>query len=170
MTNPVNTLLQTVVAKTSDATVSRHDVTFQLKVTAFQGQPVSEDSPVYSALSTADEDLFSRLPHEIEGWRYRDHYQIECDRLDICQPEFGYDASLPDDVTLYDVTVTASHELPLLACDATQERPVSVEQLMNQVPAILLDVYGKAGVTLELHRVRFYKKYEYSSDGEYARR
>lgn len=167
MTQQKTSDVRAVSHNTSEPRVTRHDVTFQLKVLAFNGQAPSDEAPLYKALSTADEDLYDRLPREIEGWRFRDHYEIECNRLEVCQPEFGSDEELPDDSRLYNVTLTASHALPVLAAQATAERPISVEQLLAQVPAVLRDIYAQAGVELALHKVTFYQVLEQSAQGEY---
>ncbi len=170
MTELSTPAVQVSAAKTAEASVTRHDVTFQFKVLALAGAPVTEDSGVYKALSVSDEDLFSKLPLAVSGWRYLDNYRIECDRLEICQPEFGYDEELPDGTLLYDVTVSASHELPTLRSEATDERPVSVQQLAEEVPALLVTLYGQGGVTLALHRVQYYKEYKFTAQGTYSLR
>lgn len=169
MTPQGSTPVQVVTQKSSEPRVTRHDVTFQLKVLALHGQPLTEDSRVYQALSLADEDLYAQLPREVADWRYLDNYQIECERLEVCQPEFGHDDALPDNCSVYDITLSASYALPLLRSDCSVDRPVSVEQLVDEVPPLLVAIYQKAGVTLELHKVRYYLTQEFTSQGEYSK-
>jgi hypothetical protein len=149
------------------SSVKSHDVTFQLRVLALKGQPVTDESSFYKVLSVADEDLFARLPREVSGWRYLDHYQVECERLEICQPEFGRDDAAEGKPMLYDITLHSSRELALKRSDATPEHPLSVEQLVAEVPALLQDIYAAAGVTVVLHKVSFYKTLQHHVQGEY---
>lgn len=169
MTPQVSTPMKVTTKKSSEPRVTRHDVTFQLKVLALQGQPLPEESRSYQTLALADEDLYAQLPREVTGWRYLDNYQIECNRLEVCQPEFGHDDALPGNCSVYDITLSASSALPLLRADCSVDRPISVEQLVDEVPPLLVAIYQKAGVTLELHKVRYYLTQEFTSQGEYSK-
>lgn len=168
MTEPQESALQEAGRTPGDTRVERHDVTFQLRVRTVNGEEPTEDGPLYKLLAVADEDLFSRLPVEVAGWRYRDNYEIDCDRLELCETEFGYDDALPEGVTLYDISVSATREIPLRRVDANEDYPLSVEQLLKDVPPLLLDIYAKHGVVLELHKVRYYKQFTHSEQGAYV--
>lgn len=147
--------------------ITRHDVVFQLRVVAFNGQPVNDDTPYGDALLKTDDKVFDALPSAVTNWKYRDHDDLDGERLEMYQPEFGHDPALPDDATLYDVGVCSTTELPRLRVETTEDKPISVQQLVEEVVPLLIRMYGDAGVTLELHKVRFAMQYEASTSGTY---
>lgn len=155
-------------SRQTPARVTSHEVTFQMRVVALHGEPVTDGSALYDALSKADEALFTALPRSVEGWRFLDSDRIECDRLEIFQPDFGHDEQAAGNPVLYDITVGSSCELALHRAQATPSQPLSVEQLFEQVPELLKSIYAAEGVVLELHRVQFNKKVEYFTQGDYV--
>lgn len=147
--------------------LTRHEVTFQMRLVSFKGQPVTDDTSFGDALMSVDNKVYDALPYAVTGWTYRDHDGIEGGRLEMFQPEHGYDNDLPESTALYDVSVGATRELPTMRADATDANPISIEQLVEEVVPLLIRLYGETGVEMALHRVKFYKHYESSADGYY---
>lgn len=148
--------------------LTRHDVVFQLRVTAFKGEPINDDSPYHRVMMDADNKLERVLSRAVTSWNFRDHDGIEGPRLEIYEPEFGVDEDAADDVTLYDIAVYSGRELPTSRADTTEERPISVQQLVEEAVPAIIGLYGDVGVTMELHRVLFRKQYESATAGYYA--
>lgn len=167
MNNIPTTLFDELRGPISEPRVVRHDVTFQLRIVAFNGQPVDDESRYGQALMDTDDKVYNALVREVSNWNFRDHDGIEGERLHFYQPEYGYDEDQPDTVTFYDVGIYATREIPLMRADATDAFPVSVEQLVAEMPAIILREYAAAGVTLEVHKVKFHRQLECSVSGYY---
>jgi hypothetical protein len=157
---------------TETAVVSRapcviaHDVTFRMQLVTFKGQPVTGETSYGSNLDDGDRKLFDALPTVVAGWFYRHHDGVESARLEMCQPEFGGD-EVDSDATFYEITISASNELPRLRAEAKDERPISVQQLIEEVVPAAIRVYADFGVEMVLSRVEFRKKYESSERGNY---
>lgn len=150
--------------------VNMHEVGFVMRVHDFNGAPPnSDDSQLYRAMSGADDKLYRDLQRAITNCHYVDHYEVECDRLDVCEPEYDHDDALPEGAVLYKVTLQSSKALPLNKQDTNEDNPISIEQLVEEVPAALQSIYAAAGVTMSLHRVTWYQRYESSAQGEYKR-
>jgi hypothetical protein len=167
MSNQPITGATEVPTKTYEPQVIRHDVTFQMRLVSFKGEPVTDDTSFGNVLMDTDSKVFDGLAKVVTDWTFRDHEGIEGARLEMCQPEFGYDEEGEDSGSLYDISIFSSHELPRLRVEATENRPISVQQLVEEVVPYLIRQYGEAGVVMELNRVQFYKKFESSQVGRY---
>jgi len=167
MNNTPTTVFDELRKPISEPRVVRHDVTFQLRIVAFNGQPVDDESKYGKALMDTDDKVYDALKREVSNWSFRDHYGIDCERLDFYQPEYGYDETQPENVSFYDVGVFATRPIPLKREDATEDFPISVEQLVAEALPIILREYAAAGVTLEVHKVTFHQQLECSVSGYY---
>lgn len=159
-----------VPSKTHEPQVIRHDVIFQMRLVSFKGEPVTLDMSFGNVLMDTDSKVFDGLAKVVTDWTFRDHDGIEGSRLEMCQPEFGYsdnDEEGEDNNSLYDISIFSSHELPRLRVEGTENRPISVQQLVEEVVPYLIRQYGEAGVVMELNQVQFYKKFESSQSGRY---
>jgi len=147
--------------------LTRHDVVFQFRLVSFKGEPLNDDSPYHRVLMDTDHKLEKTLSRAVTGWTFRDPDGIEGPRLELYEPEFGVDEDLPEDVQVYDVSVFSGRELSTSRAEATDERPISVQQLVEEAVPAIAKLYGDVGVQMELHRVLFRKQYESATAGYY---
>lgn len=169
---PAQTGARVAIAQVSknlhEIQVKSHDVTFQMRVLSVDGAPAKDESSLYKKTNAAEVDMFLELPLEVKNWRFIDNYDVECSRLELCQMEYGDDPQLPEGTPLCDITVVAEHEIPLTREHTSEARPISVEHLVEEVPALLQSIFRKHGVELELHKVKYYKTMSFRDVGEYA--
>lgn len=151
----------------STSKVVNHDVVFHFILKASPDGNALDESARYKAVNLGDEALFRELPDRVSHWRFVDHYQVECSRLELYAPEYGDDQGLPPDTSLYEIAMSANREIPLAKVDSREDFPLSIEQLVSEAPPQIEEIYARYGISLSLHKVTFAKKMESTLKGSY---
>lgn len=148
--------------KSTDPRVNSHQLTFVMELlgAAAEGTKAS-----FEALSKGDAALQANLLRLIPGSTFVDHYEIECERLDIFQPEFSAEKDLPAGRRFYGITLGASREIPFLEADKTDSFPLSVERLVGAVPHLIEGIYAKEGVDMQYAHTTFHKTFSQTQSG-----
>lgn len=98
--------------------------------------------------------------HRIEGWSWKDHYDIECNLFEICQFETEYPAEERDGPYTR-MALTA----PLLA-ESSQEFDTGMLRKVFEGVAAVLDEHARTlGMKAELTEVKLYRVLEQSQTG-----
>lgn len=148
--------------KTTEPLVESHQLTFVMELL---GAAAKDTNQSYEALAKGDEALLDGLLRRVPGSTYVDQYDIECERLEVFQPEFESAEDLPEGRRFYGITVGASRQIPFFEADKTDEFPLSVEGLVNTVPHLIEDIYSKEGVAMQYVHAKFFKTFSHTKSG-----